>query len=223
VPEKKKILVADDDESICNLIKLVLEQNDFAVTTVNDGKSACDLVSADDGFDLIILDIVMPLMFGTDAAKEIRRLTDTPIMFLTARSTDDDKVGAYASGADDYLVKPFSTVELQLRVNALFKRARKKTQRVTFFESEKTVQIGEKRIKLTDREYRLFKLLYDNKGVVIDIKTIFESVWGDKYMVSSNNTVMVFVLSLRKKIEDDYTHPKHIMTVWGRGYKYVED
>lgn len=149
MPEKKKILVADDDESICNLIKLVLEQNDFAVTTVNDGKSACDLVSADDGFDLIILDIVMPLMFGTDAAKEIRRLTD--------------------------------------------------------------------------REYRLFKLLYDNKGVVIDIKTIFESVWGDKYMVSSNNTVMVFVLSLRKKIEDDYTHPKHIMTVWGRGYKYVED
>ena len=119
-------------------------------------------------------------MFGTDAAKEIRRLTDTPIMFLTARSTDDDKVGAYASGADDYLVKPFSTVELQLRVNALLKRARKKTQRVTFFESEKN-------------------------------------------MVSSNNTVMVFVLSLRKKIEDDYTHPKHIMTVWGRGYKYVED
>lgn len=183
MPEKKKILVADDDESICNLIKLVLEQNDFAVTTVNDGKSACDLVSADDGFDLIILDIVMPLMFGTDAAKEIRRITDTPIMFLTARSTDDDKVGAYASGADDYLVKPFSTVELQLRVNALLKRARKKTQRVTFF----------------------------------------ESVWGDKYMTSSNNTVMVFVLSLRKKIEDDYTHPKHIMTVWGRGYKYVED
>ena len=111
MPEKKKILVADDDESICNLIKLVLEQNDFAVTTVNDGKSACDLVSADDGFDLIILDIVMPLMFGTDAAKEIRRLTDTPIMFLTARSTDDDKVGAYASGADDYLVKPFAFEE----------------------------------------------------------------------------------------------------------------
>lgn len=137
MPEKKKILVADDDESICNLIKLVLEQNDFAVTTVNDGKSACDLVSADDGFDLIILDIVMPLMFGTDAAKEIRRLTDTPIMFLTARSTDDDKVGAYASGADDYLVKPFSTVELQLRVNALLKRARKKTQRVTFLKAKK--------------------------------------------------------------------------------------
>ena len=87
------------------------------------------------------------------------------------------------------MVKPFSTVELQLRVNALLKRARKKTQRVTFFESEKTVQIGEKRIKLTDREYRLFKLLYDNKGVVIDIKTIFESVWGDKYMVSRKNII----------------------------------
>ncbi len=223
MPEKKKILVADDDESICNLIKLVLEQNDFTVTTVNDGKSACDIISEDDSFDLIILDIVMPLMFGTDAAREIRNLTDTPIMFLTARSTDDDKVGAYASGADDYLVKPFSTVELQLRVNALLKRARKKTQRVSFYENENTVQIGEKTVKLTNREYRLLKLLYDNKGAVIDVKTIFETVWGDKYLVSSNNTVMVFVLSLRKKIEDDYTHPKHIVTVWGRGYKYVEN
>ncbi len=219
--ENKKILIADDDEAILTLIDLVLGKEGFDTFTVSNGEDALNAVR-ETNFDLIILDIVMPLMFGTDAAKEIRNLTDCPIMFLTARSTDEDKIEAYDSGGDDYLQKPFSTVELVLRVKALLKRCDETEQKIKLIKSERSVVVDGKKVKLTSREAELLEFLMKNKGQVFEVSQLYESVWHSKFMQSSTNTIMVHILNLRKKIETDYTEPKHILTVWGRGYCYEE-
>ena len=219
---KTKILVADDDRSIFTLIKLILEKEGFEVSCLFDGESVVNEIAAGGKFDLIILDIVMPEMLGTNAAKKIKDICDTPIIFITARSSDEDKIEAYDSGADDYLCKPFSSVELVLRVKAVLKRTKTEYKKeIKFLHSEKSVVIQGNKIILTDTELRLLEFLYNNKGNVMSIKDIYEAVWEEKYLPNSNNTVMVFMLGLRKKIEEDYANPKHIITIWGKGYKYV--
>lgn len=219
---KTKILVADDDRSICTLIKLILEKEGFEVSCLFDGESVVNEIAAGGKYDLIILDIVMPEMLGTNAAKKIKDICDTPIIFITARSSDEDKIEAYDSGADDYLCKPFSSVELVLRVKAVLKRTKTEyKEEIEFLHSEKSVVIQGSKIILTDTEFRLLEFLYNNKGNVMSIKDIYEAVWEEKYLPNSNNTVMVFMLGLRKKIEEDYANPKHIITIWGKGYKYV--
>lgn len=219
---KTKILVADDDRSICTLIKLILEKEGFEVSCLFDGESVVNEIAAGGKYDLIILDIMMPEMLGTNAAKKIKDICDTPIIFITARSSDEDKIEAYESGADDYLCKPFSSVELVLRVKAVLKRTKTKyKEEIEFLHSEKSVVIQGNKIILTDTELRLLEFLYNNKGNVMSIKDIYEAVWEEKYLPNSNNTVMVFMLGLRKKIEEDYANPKHIITIWGKGYKYV--
>ena len=219
---KTKILVADDDRSICTLIKLILEKEGFEVSCLFDGESVVNEIAAGGKYDLIILDIMMPGMLGTNAAKKIKDICDTPIIFITARSSDEDKIEAYESGADDYLCKPFSSVELVLRVKAVLKRTKTEyKEEIEFLHSEKSVVIQGNKIILTDTELRLLEFLYNNKGNVMSIKDIYEAVWEEKYLPNSNNTVMVFMLGLRKKIEEDYANPKHIITIWGKGYKYV--
>lgn len=219
---KTKILVADDDRSICTLIKLILEKEGFEVSCLFDGESVVNEIAAGGKYNLIILDIMMPGMLGTNAAKKIKDICDTPIIFITARSSDEDKIEAYDSGADDYLCKPFSSVELVLRVKAVLKRTKTEyKEEIKFLHSEKSVVIQGNKIILTDTELRLLEFLYNNKGSVMSIKDIYEAVWEEKYLPNSNNTVMVFMLGLRKKIEEDYANPKHIITIWGKGYKYV--
>lgn len=219
---KTKILVADDDRSICTLIKLILEKEGFEVSCLFDGESVVNEIAAGGKYDLIILDIMMPEMLGTNAAKKIKDICDTPIIFITARSSDEDKIEAYESGADDYLCKPFSSVELVLRVKAVLKRTKTEyKEEIEFLHSEKSVVIQGNKIILTDTELRLLEFLYNNKGNVMSVKDIYEAVWEEKYLPNSNNTVMVFMLGLRKKIEEDYANPKHIITIWGKGYKYV--
>lgn len=217
----KRILIADDDDAILSLISLVLNKEGFDTDTVSNGKDALESVSKNK-YDLVILDIVMPLMFGTDAAKEIRQKTDCPIMFLTARSTDEDKLEAYGSGGDDYLQKPFSTIELLLRVKALLKRYESPTDGIEILKKERAVIVDGKKVSLTFKELELLSFLAENKGRVFDVSEIYEAVWHNKFMQSSTNTVMVFILNLRKKIEQDYTNPRHILTVWGRGYCYED-
>lgn len=219
--KRKRILIADDDDAILSLISLVLNKEGFDTDTVSNGKDALESVSKNK-YDLVILDIVMPLMFGTDAAKEIRQKTDCPIMFLTARSTDEDKLEAYGSGGDDYLQKPFSTIELLLRVKALLKRYESPTDGIEILKKERAVIVDGKKVSLTFKEMELLSFLAENKGRVFDVSEIYEAVWHNKFMQSSTNTVMVFILNLRKKIEQDYTNPRHILTVWGRGYCYED-
>lgn len=219
---KTKILVADDDRSICTLIKIILEKEGYEVRCLYDGESVVKEIEDGGKYDLILLDIMMPEMSGTNAAYKIKEFCDTPIIFITALSSDEDKIEAYDSGADDYLCKPFSSVELVLRVKAVLKRTKTEYKNeIEFLHSEKSVVIQGNKILLTDTELRLLEFLYKNKGNVMSIKDIYEAVWEEKYMPNSNNTVMVFMLGLRKKIEEDYANPKHIITIWGKGYKYV--
>ena len=219
---KTKILVADDDRSICTLIKIILEKEGYEVRCLYDGESVVREIEDGGKYDLILLDIMMPEMSGTNAASKIKEFCDTPIIFITALSSDEDKIEAYDSGADDYLCKPFSSVELVLRVKAVLKRTKTEYKNeIEFLHSEKSVVIQGNKILLTDTELRLLEFLYKNKGNVMSIKDIYEAVWEEKYMPNSNNTVMVFMLGLRKKIEEDYANPKHIITIWGKGYKYV--
>lgn len=219
---KTKILVADDDRSICTLIKIILEKEGYEVSCLYDGESVVREIEDGGKYDLILLDIMMPEMSGTNAAYKIKEFCDTPIIFITALSSDEDKIEAYDSGADDYLCKPFSSVELVLRVKAVLKRTKTEYKNeIEFLHSEKSVVIQGNKILLTDTELRLLEFLYKNKGNVMSIKDIYEAVWEEKYMPNSNNTVMVFMLGLRKKIEEDYANPKHIITIWGKGYKYV--
>ncbi len=219
--KQKRILIADDDAVILNLISLVLNKEGFETDVAANGQEALDAVCKND-YDLIILDIVMPLMFGTDAAKEIRQKTDCPIMFLTARSTDEDKLEAYSSGGDDYLQKPFSTLELLLRVKALLKRYDSHNDGIEILPKERAAFVDGKKVSLTYKELELLTFFVENKGKVFDVSEIYEAVWHNKFMRSSTNTVMVFILNLRKKIEADYTNPRHILTVWGRGYCYED-
>lgn len=219
---KTKILVADDDRSICTLIKIILEKEGYEIRCLYDGESVVREIEDGGKYDLILLDIMMPEMSGTNAACKIKEFCDTPIIFITALSSDEDKIEAYDSGADDYLCKPFSSVELVLRVKAVLKRTKTEYKNeIEFLHSEKSVVIQGNKILLTDTELRLLEFLYKNKGNVMSIKDIYEAVWEEKYMPNSNNTVMVFMLGLRKKIEEDYANPKHIITIWGKGYKYV--
>ena len=219
---KTKILVADDDKSICTLIKIILEKEGYEIRCLYDGESVVREIEDGGKYDLILLDIMMPEMSGTNAAYKIKEFCDTPIIFITALSSDEDKIEAYDSGADDYLCKPFSSVELVLRVKAVLKRTKTEYKNeIEFLHSEKSVVIQGNKILLTDTELRLLEFLYKNKGNVMSIKDIYEAVWEEKYMPNSNNTVMVFMLGLRKKIEEDYANPKHIITIWGKGYKYV--
>ena len=219
--KQKRILIADDDAVILNLISLVLNKEGFETDVAANGQEALDAVCKNE-YDLIILDIVMPLMFGTDAAKEIRQKTDCPIMFLTARSTDEDKLEAYSSGGDDYLQKPFSTLELLLRVKALLKRYDSHNDGIEILPKERAAFVDGKKVSLTYKELELLTFFVENKGKVFDVSEIYEAVWHNKFMRSSTNTVMVFILNLRKKIEADYTNPRHILTVWGRGYCYED-
>ena len=223
---ENRILVVDDEKDIRDIVKILLEREGYTVMCAENGAEAVSIVSAQEHcFRLIIMDIIMPVMDGTQAAEEIRKLTDCPILFLTAKSSDDDKICAYTAGGDDYLSKPFSRVELLLRVHALLKRCgagSMDSEEISIDDIERSVTKNGIRIKLTDKEYELLFFLYSNRGTAYSIHDLYENVWGEKYMQSSSNTVMVHILNLRKKLETDFTNPRLIMTVWGKGYCYAK-
>lgn len=229
--EKKKILVADDDESILEVIKIMLEGEFYDVVTVKNGREA--IAAVDSSFDLVILDVMMPECTGLTACTEIRRHSMVPILFLTAKSTDADKIVGFSSGGDDYLVKPFSYAELLSRVKALIRRyhtyntvAEKNSQvsiiRIKDLEldlGKNRVCMNGKEVSFTDTEYQILCLLASNRKKVFSVQNIYESVWGEPYYVASNNTVTVHIRNIRKKLEKDVQKPEYIKTVWGRGYR----
>jgi DNA-binding response OmpR family regulator len=150
------------------------------------------------------------------------------MLFLTARSRMEDKQQAYTSGGDDYLVKPFAPSELLLKADSLIRRYRvykgkrpaPESDALRLDEDRKLALKDGETILLTDKEYEILRFFFQNRGQVIDVRTLYENVWGEKYLSSSNNTVMVHVLNLRKKLESDPANPKLIRTVWGKGYQF---
>ncbi|KYG29684.1 PhoB family transcriptional regulator [Alkalihalobacillus trypoxylicola] len=223
----KKILIVDDDFEIAQLIKISLENDGFITKRAENGLEALSLITEEE-FDLIVLDIMMPKMDGLEFCQEIRKTKTIPILMISAKSEDMDRIKGIMTGADDYMVKPFNILELLVRIKALIRRAyyfRQNDQNDGIIELgpllinklKYTVTVGEVEIKLTSKEFDILYLLASHPKQVFDSESIFKHVWKEKYF-DSNNTVMVHISNLRDKLERIVGY-KVIQTVWGVGYK----
>lgn len=226
-----KILVVDDDPNIREVLAVLLSSEGYQVHTAEDGQEALQmqkLISP----NLIILDIMMPGMDGVEVCARIRARSSVPILFLTAKSQDTDKVDAYTSGGDDYLVKPFSQTELLMKIKSLLRRHNEYDKPVRRDDDTevlsddiivdvrtRSVRRDNRRINLTDKEFDILRYFMEHRGEVVQNKDLYENVWGDAYLPSASNTIMVHILNLRKKLESDVNKPRIIRTVWGKGYK----
>ena len=226
--DKIRILAVDDEPDLRGLLRILLKNKGYEVLEAASGIDAVEIVRSEPRIDLVIMDIMMPGLNGVEACAEIRKFSTVPMLFLTAKSQLADKAEAYASGGDDYLAKPFSQSELLLKVESLTRRYRVykgKTDAgsgidITLDESRSIAIRNGQKIDLTDKEFSILRFFFQNRGRTLDVQTVYEGVWGEKFMPSSNNTVMVHILNLRKKLESDPANPKLIRTVWGKGYQF---
>ena len=230
---KNHILIVEDDEAIREGVRILLEGEGYTVQEAEDGFQCLKKLSAET--DLIILDIMMPGISGIQICEEIRKRSVVPILFLTAKLSEEDKITGFTAGADDYLVKPFSSAELLARINALLRRHQvydtefnRDSQKEEWIERHgivisslyNDVYMGEKELCLTDIEYRMLLLLMKYPGKIFSIQNLYESVWQEPFYKASANTIMVHIRKLRSKIEEDPQNPKIIRTVWGKGYTF---
>lgn len=229
----EKILIIDDDIDLCKLLKKNLETEGYRVNVCHDGETGI-LVAGKNSYHLIVLDIMLPKKSGFDVLYDIRKTNLVPILMLTAKDSEADKVSGLRMGADDYLTKPFSNNEFSARVASLLRRYTVFNLNNEHFEP--TIDIGNLHIDSTMHEVRLngitidltakeFDLLHffaQNKGKVFTKKQIYRAVWDDEYAFDDNN-IMVHIRRLRKKIEPNPENPTYILTVWGVGYKFGGD
>lgn len=227
------ILAVDDDPNIREVLSVLLRSEGYYVDTAENGMEAVEKVYGGKVYDLVILDIMMPDMDGIKVCKEIRKRTSVPVLFLTAKSQDQDRIDAYTSGGDDFLVKPFSQTELIMKVKSLIRRQTEYDQvknvrgsgtetlaeGVTVDIKTRSVTKGGERINLTDKEFDILRYFMDHRGEVVNNKDLYQDVWGEQYLASASNTIMVHILNLRKKLENDVSKPEIIKTVWGKGYR----
>lgn len=226
-----KILITDDEPDIRNVVSILLTSNGFDVIEAADGETAVQTVNVHRELDLIILDVMMPGMNGIEALSKIREFSNVPALFLTAKTQEGDKAEAYENGGDDYLPKPFSQNELLMKVTSLIRRYRDynssgsedlaniSLKDITVNNERRAVFKSGADVGLTDTEFELFKFFVAHIGTPCDAKMIYEAVWGEKYLPSAANTVMVHILNLRKKIENDPAQPVILKTIWGKGYQ----
>ncbi len=226
-----KILVVDDELLLVKGMKFNLENEGYTVETAYDGASAIDMAKTGD-FDLIILDLMMPQVDGLTACMRIREFSNVPIIMLTARSEDADKIIGLESGADDYITKPFNILELKARIRALLRRANAAPQQkaqntllsaggVTLDPEQRVALRDGKVVELTAKEYDLIELFVKNPRRVYSRENLMDLVWGYTY-AGDYRTVDVHIRRLREKLEDDPAAPQHILTKWGIGY-YFKD
>ncbi len=225
---KIRILAVDDEPDLRALLRILLVNKGYEVWEAASGAEAVAFLREQPQMDLVIMDIMMPGLSGVEACAAIRKFSTVPMLFLTAKTQLSDKAEAYHSGGDDYLAKPFSQSELMMKVESLTRRYRvyKGKQdaveglELVLDEARGCVFRGDQRIELTDKEFAILRFFFRNRGKIVDVQSVYEGVWGEKFMPSSNNTVMVHILNLRKKLEQDPTNPKLIRTVWGKGYQF---
>ncbi|GAA0114919.1 response regulator transcription factor [Clostridium senegalense] len=224
-----KILIVDDDEEIRNLISVYLENEGYQTVRVGNAIEALSILKTET-ISLILLDIMMPEMDGIEACIKIRNLENMPIIMLSAKSEDMNKIHGLAAGADDYMIKPFNPMELMARVKSQLRRYKKYNKEENI--NANIIEVGDliintdtrqvlvrnKDIRLTPKEFDILELLGRNKGIVLSISKIYEAVWKEDFL-KSNNTVMVHITNIREKIEDDPKNPIYIKTIWGVGYK----
>lgn len=224
------ILVVDDEKEICELISLYLLQEEFIVHKCYDGTTALRLLEST-SFDLAILDVMLPDIDGFSICKTIREQHTFPIMMLTAKEDEVDKINGLTLGADDYITKPFRPLELIARVKAQLRRSKKYNYQEVDQQSIIIIRglvinldthecfLNEKKLSLTPLEFSILVTLAKNSGKVISVEDLFFQVWGEKYYTNSNNTIMVHIRHIREKMNDSAEHSKYIKTVWGVGYK----
>ncbi|MGL5694960.1 MAG: response regulator transcription factor [Peptostreptococcaceae bacterium] len=221
------ILVVDDEKDIRDLLEIYLKNDGYDVIKASDGNEAIKIMN-NQNIDLLVLDIMMPGMSGLEVCKIIRENKNTPILMLSAKSEDIDKIQGIMTGADDYMTKPFNPLELTVRVKALLRRAYyfNKTNdnniirigELSIDKQKHMVCVEDEQLNFTAREFDILYLLASNRGRVFSTEEIFEKVWKETYY-QSNNTVMVHMSRIREKIEKHLKGEKIIHTVWGVGYK----
>lgn len=226
---KHNILIVEDDKEIRDLVIRYLEKNDYNVHSAVDGMKALELINSEE-YQLIILDLMIPQLNGYSVLNNLRKEKNTPVLILSARNQEMDKIQALDLGADDYLTKPFTIGELLARVNAQIRR-------YTFLNNSNTeekstiefkdlilnldsfeVTKKDKNLRLTIKEFEILKLLVLNPNKVFSKEQIYEAVWKENYL-GDDNTIMVQIKRLRNKLEEDSSDLKYIQTVWGIGYK----
>ena len=231
----EKILIVDDEKEIRDLVEIYLKSEGYETVKAGDGEEALAMIKEDDGIDLIILDIMMPKLNGIEACLKIREEREMPIIMLSAKSEDMDKILGLNMGADDYLTKPFNPLELVARVKSQLRRFYRFNPKVKSQDEDDDknsiildeleinldtheILIDGNEVKLTPTEFDILVLLAKNRGKVFSIANIYESVWNQEFM-ESDNTVMVHIRKIREKTEENPRKPRFIKTVWGVGYK----
>ncbi|KGE20134.1 response regulator transcription factor [Paenibacillus wynnii] len=226
------ILIADDEAEIADLVALHLQKEGYHIIKVSDGKAAIQAIQSQ-SIDLAILDIMMPEMDGYEVTRQIREQYHLPIIFLSAKISDLDKITGLVMGADDYMTKPFNPMELVARVNSHLRRSLHFNQPVavnktvievsglTISLDQHTVTLYGEAVQLTPKEFDILYLLASHPKQVFSAESIFQQVWGEAYY-ESGNTVMVHIRTLRKKLGEDMNKNKFIKTIWGVGYTFNE-
>lgn len=225
-----KILVVDDEATILQTLRFNLEKNGYAVCTASDGRKALSVAELEKP-DLIVLDIMLPELDGIEVCREIRKRSSAPVLMLTAKDQEIDKVLALEIGADDYITKPFSIYELLARIKAHLRRmqaTQQPSETAVLRGGEVELDAGRHRVtkrgqavELAPKEFRLLQVLLENKGRVVTRQAMLDRVWGFDFY-GDLQTVNVHIRWLREKIEDDPSSPKHIQTVRSRGYLFRE-
>ncbi|AQY50192.1 putative two-component response regulator [Listeria weihenstephanensis FSL R9-0317] len=226
------ILIADDDKEIVDLVKLYLQNEGYTILNAYDGAEVWDIVQKEP-LDLVVLDIMMPKMDGLEVCRLMRQEgITTPILMLSAKAEDNDKIMGLLTGADDYMVKPFNPLELSVRVKAILRRVQMMKQErsselpgnqlvlgpIVIDRDLHTVMVNEKELRLTTSEFDILFLLANEPGRVFSSELIFERIWQEKALGASK-TVMVHISNLRDKLKDAMDGENVIKTIWGVGYK----
>ena len=227
---KEQILVVDDEKEIADLVTLYLENEGFQVFKFYSSEKALECINSQ-SIDLAVLDIMMPVIDGLELCRKIREHHHYPIIMLTAKGTEIDKITGLTLGADDYITKPFLPLELVARVKAQLRRYTRynqgQEQNQNLFVHHGLVlnrkthecSLNERPLSLTPTEFEILAILCENKGRVVSSEELFHQIWKDEYYSKNNNTITVHIRHLREKMQDSFEKPKYIKTVWGCGYK----
>ena len=226
------VLVCDDEKDIVSALKIYLTSEGYQVYEAYNGKEAIEIVERNE-IHLVLMDIMMPVLDGIQAMVKIRETSNVPVILLTAKGEDTDKILGLTVGADDYVTKPFNPVELQARVKSQLRRymllgsagksvGKTRMGGIELDDKAKEVMLDGEKVKLTRTEYDILKLLMDHPGEVFSPNQIYEKVWKDNPF-GTENTVAVHIRHLREKIEYNPQEPRYLKVVWGRGYKMEGD
>jgi len=225
-----RILVVDDEREIADLVELYLKNENYTVFKCYTGATALALIERGE-LDLAILDLMLPDVSGLELCQKIREKHTYPVIMLTAKDTEVDKITGLTIGADDYLTKPFRPLELLARVKAQLRRYKQysglaaRNERLIVHSglvinlNTHECFLNEKPLSLTPTEFAILRFLCENKGAVVSSEELFHAIWGDEYYNKSNNTITVHIRHLREKINETIDNPKYIKTVWGVGYR----